>query len=361
MDPVAHTLFGATMAETGLRRLTRYATPTLIIGANLPDIDAVVTVLGRDTSLLLRRGWTHGVLALVLLPLLWTAGVWAWHRWRARPDEEGPPLRLGWVLALSCLGIWSHPTLDWMNTYGVRLLMPFDGRWFYGDTLFIVDPWFWLLTAAGVVLARSSTRRAVIGWCVLGGLASALVLGMPTVAVGVKVGWALGVGAILALRWRARAEVMPRWTARVGAATLILYLGVAFGLARMAEDAAAGAGEEAPLEVQANPIPGVPFEHRVVMVYADRYRVIPPHGEPFEVPRREPDEVVQAALAAPWVQGFVHWTRYPYWIVRHEAGGTMVELRDLRYVDPGQVPRGIGYAQVWFDRDLKPHPEAPLD
>ena len=69
MDPIAHTLFGATLAETGLKKLSRLATPTLIIGANLPDIDAVVTVLGRDTSLLLRRGLTHGVLALAVLPL----------------------------------------------------------------------------------------------------------------------------------------------------------------------------------------------------------------------------------------------------------------------------------------------------
>jgi len=36
-----------------------------------------------------------------------------------------------------------HPTLDWLNTYGMRWLMPFSGRWFYGDAVFIVDPGCW--------------------------------------------------------------------------------------------------------------------------------------------------------------------------------------------------------------------------
>ena len=32
--------------------------------------------------------------------------------------------------------------------------MPFDGRWFYGDSLFIIDPWLWLTLGVGVWLAR---------------------------------------------------------------------------------------------------------------------------------------------------------------------------------------------------------------
>jgi len=42
MDPIAHTLFGAALAESGLKNRSRYATATLLIGANLPDIDVVM-------------------------------------------------------------------------------------------------------------------------------------------------------------------------------------------------------------------------------------------------------------------------------------------------------------------------------
>src|SRR6056297_2340955 len=126
MDPIAHTLAGATLAQTGLKKMTPLATATLVIGANLPDIDVVVTVLGPDISLLFRRGWTHGVLAWVVLPVLLTFLMVGYDRlWRQRaPEKEAVKVR--GLLILSYVGVLSHPFLDWLNTYGVRLLMPFD-------------------------------------------------------------------------------------------------------------------------------------------------------------------------------------------------------------------------------------------
>ena len=60
------------------------------------------------------------------------------------------------LLILSWVAVLSHPILDTLNTYGVRWLMPFSEEWFYGDTLFIVDPWVWLVLGIGVL---SSVRR----------------------------------------------------------------------------------------------------------------------------------------------------------------------------------------------------------
>ena len=42
MDNVCHTLVGAAMAPAGLRSRTAYAGATLMIGANLPDVDVLV-------------------------------------------------------------------------------------------------------------------------------------------------------------------------------------------------------------------------------------------------------------------------------------------------------------------------------
>jgi hypothetical protein len=75
MDPIAHTLFGATLAEAGLKKLSRYATPTLLIGANLPDIDGVANLWGSDAALYFRRGWTHGKIGMLVLPLVLAAGI----------------------------------------------------------------------------------------------------------------------------------------------------------------------------------------------------------------------------------------------------------------------------------------------
>ncbi len=141
MDNLAHTLTGLALAEAGLRRKTALGATTLAIAANLPDIDAFIYFVGDGIdALAFRRGWTHGILAMLLLPLLLAALMRAIARLR-RPAADAPAPSWRWLIALSAIGVWSHPLLDLLNTYGVRLLMPFSNRWFYGDTLFIIDLW----------------------------------------------------------------------------------------------------------------------------------------------------------------------------------------------------------------------------
>ena len=168
MDPIAHTLVGASLAETPLKRLSTLATPTLILAANAPDIDAVTLLLSRDVSLGFRRGWTHGILAMVILPLLLAGLMLLFDRLLGRYRQHQPRARAGPLIALSYIGVLTHTPLDWLNTYGIRFLMPFDGRWFYGDALFIVDPWIWLLAGAAVVLAHTRTVAAIAAWLALG-------------------------------------------------------------------------------------------------------------------------------------------------------------------------------------------------
>lgn len=96
-----------------------------------------------------RRGWTHGILALLVLPVLLTLCFGLLQR--IRPGRAGAiPFRQNQLLLLATIAIVSHPILDTLNTYGVRWLMPFSGQWFYGDALFIVDPWAWITLGTGV-------------------------------------------------------------------------------------------------------------------------------------------------------------------------------------------------------------------
>ncbi len=75
MDNVCHTLLGAALGEAGLKQRTRFGNATLMIAANLPDIDVMVFV--TDTpSVAFRRGWTHGILAQALLPIVLPGLIW---------------------------------------------------------------------------------------------------------------------------------------------------------------------------------------------------------------------------------------------------------------------------------------------
>lgn len=156
MDNLTHSLAGAILGQMGLKRKTALAMPTLIIAANLPDIDAVALLLGGHQHLALRRGLTHGPIAMLLLPILLWAAMLAWSH--LRPNPKRPPVHKGWLLALAYMGTLSHPALDWLNSYGIRLFEPFSTVWFAGDTIFIIDLWIWAALALALWLSLRRER-----------------------------------------------------------------------------------------------------------------------------------------------------------------------------------------------------------
>ena len=165
MDNLTHSLVGALIGQTGLKKKTGFAMPALIIGANLPDVDAACFFWLEGTGHLgFRRGVTHGPPALVLLPLILAGLLYAFDRWQTRRGtrpQDRRPVSFKWLYLLSLLGCLTHPALDWLNVYGIRLLEPFSSRWFYGDTLFIIDIWLWLMlgTATWLSLRREKQAR----------------------------------------------------------------------------------------------------------------------------------------------------------------------------------------------------------
>ena len=113
---------------------------------------------------------------------------------------DGPRARFGPLLVLSLLSVVSHAGLDWLNSYGVRLLMPFEGRWFYGDSLFIIDPWLWLAGLTPCLLVHSERGRSLALWGLLTAAMTAIILLTDAVGWGVKVAWMTGLVAIWTVR-----------------------------------------------------------------------------------------------------------------------------------------------------------------
>lgn len=365
MDNLAHSLVGAWMAEAGLKRKTPLATATLVIGANLPDIDGFTMLLGSDTSLYLRRGLTHGVIALAVLPWALAGGVMLWDRHvrrRRHPDKE--PARFWPLLVLSYLSVLSHPLLDWTNTYGVRVLMPFDGRWFYGDFIFIIDPWMWLLAAAAVVMADARARWSIAGWLVLGAASTGLVLFTDMVPFPVKALWLVGIANIVFLRVRAVRSVPVERVATLCGVALLLYLVAMFAGSRLAERQVAEWMRQQGAQVEgamAGPLPANPFVRDVIVLTPERYAFVEvdwmaEDSERYRV-SHEPltrdmsPPPVQAALAAPQVRGFANWLRFPTHRVEQTEQGYRVVLQDVRY---SRTRNGIGTAVVELDRELRP-------
>jgi inner membrane protein len=162
LDNLTHSLAGAVLGQMGLKKKTGLGMATLIIAANIPDIDAIATLLGGVQHLAIRRGITHGPIAMLILPLLLTALMIGFDRWqtkRGKRPADRLPIHKGWLLTLAYIGCLSHPALDWLNSYGIRLLEPFSSQWFYGDSIFIIDIWIWAALIAGVWISRRREKR----------------------------------------------------------------------------------------------------------------------------------------------------------------------------------------------------------
>ncbi len=293
LDPVTHTLAGAALAETGLKQRTALGTATLLLAANLPDIDVAAYLDGPMTALWFRRGITHGVLAWIVLPLLLTGAVMLWDRWVRRwgGRRAAKPVIGRQILVLATVGVATHPMLDLLNTYGIRLLMPFSDRWFYGDSLFIVDPWAWAVLASGVYLARRRRRPA-----------------MATAALAALVVY---VGAMAASNVLARRLVVREATAR--------------GLI--------------PGRLMVAPRPVNPLRRRVVVDDGERYhfarlRWLGPGSlefQPEAYPRHPAEPLAAVATRGPEVRKFLSWARFPFSVVERRGEGHVVHVGDARY------------------------------
>lgn len=180
MDNLTHTLCGAALAKTRLGRLSPLAPLSLLLGANLPDADAVVLLFGGDEMarraayLVHHRGITHALLGLVVQAFLLAAAI----RWCERGGRAAGAAPLPWRAHLlpAAFGLLTHPLLDFLNNYGVRPWLPFSTLRHFGDLVFIVDPWLWLLLGATAALAGPRRRAGHVVWGLLGAAALAVLL-----------------------------------------------------------------------------------------------------------------------------------------------------------------------------------------
>lgn len=246
MDNLTHSIIGASVARL---LPERYRRPEIywasVIANNLADSDVIVRLIPGGTPfdyLIHHRGYTHTFLAVPALGLLSAA-----IAKRATGTERWTPA----LFAVGILGSFLHVAADFLNNYGVHPLTPFDDRWFFGDSVFIVEPLIWFVLVP--YLAREADRPwSRAAWILLGLAMLALVWLFPLFTGGLS--WTLTalfvasaaatakfrgpvlgraipialfaatLGAFVAGGERARAEVRTEWSERRGGAEPLLDL-----------------------------------------------------------------------------------------------------------------------------------------
>ena len=299
LDNLCHSLAGAALGRAGLAGRTPLGMSTLVIANNLPDVD--VAVFATNTlAMSFRRGWTHGVLAQAVLPIALTALVVAGDRLfrRGKPDR----VNAGAILLLSYIGVLLHVFMDFLNSYGVRLLMPFSETWFYGDALYIVDPILYGVFGLGWWLSSRRARRGVPEW------------------------------------WRP-----ARIAVAVAAIYMLAMLGSNLAARREVRSGLTRAGLSADTTFMVTPVFANPFRREVVIDVGDRYEkghvwFDPlPHFRPagFGIEKGLDDPEAQAALRLPRAQAYLRWSRFPFAQVNAAPPLDGVWLNDYRYASAG--------------------------
>jgi inner membrane protein len=304
MDPVTHSLTGACLSRAGFNRRAAYATLTMVVAAEFPDIDTVWSWWGPVYGFQHHRGITHTFVGLPVEAGLIVAGIYALHRFRVyratRAVASGrveqltkAPVRWGLLYGFALIALLSHLLLDYTNNYGIRPFFPFNPRWYAGSFVFIVDPLiiFLLLLALvmpvlfGMVGSEVGARRQVFrgrGWATFSLLAI--------------VGW---------------------WSLRAATHARAEQLAEGQSMAVTTPDAAPQFQQ--PLRVQASPDPINPFRWHTVSDFGGFYQLgdvdslngsLTPAQDIHLKPERT--AAVIAAQGSPLGRAYMDWSAMPF-------------------------------------------------
>jgi inner membrane protein len=324
MDNLTHTLTAVAISQTGLNRKTRFATLTLILAANAPDIDMLAGLKNSATYLKYHRGITHSLVGVTVIAIvLW--GLMCWLGKRGRPNL---PLRKGWLLLAALLGTGSHLLLDFTNAYGVRPFLPFSARWYAWDIMFIIDP----LLLALLIL----------------GLAVPWLLRLVSEEVGAR-----------------RARLAP------GAIFCLCAMAALWGLRDFAHRRALSIldshiySEENPERLSAFPVSVDPFTwtgvaETATAIHIVRVNALEANSEPEEIrtfDKPSPSPAIEAAMKTWTGKVFMDFARFPWAQADENEGGYLVSLCDLRFFHPSTPSRNFT-VQVELDKKLQTKSEA---
>ena len=267
MDNVTHSLAGLLLAEGAVQLRARVtgaepsrhwgtvAAVSSLVAANLPDADLFYTGVGSEPLMYMlhHRGYTHTVVialagALLLWGLALLAGAWSPAVAPTRRDRR-------WLLGLLVVSAMSHLVLDWTNSYGLHPFWPIDDRWFYGDSVFIVEPWLWIVSVPVLVAATTNrVARVLLSLVLVAGVVLAWRVSLVTTGAAVVLtgGALLSVSLAKLLRRSRRVAVaIGAWVA----VTLMMAAGSASARADTLRAARAADGGAELLDIVVSPLP----------------------------------------------------------------------------------------------------------
>jgi membrane-bound metal-dependent hydrolase YbcI (DUF457 family) len=359
-DNITHGLAAALLAQAGLRqRYGALATAALLVGSELPDLDALFELGGAVFGFVHHRGITHSLLGGAGLALLGAALLWS--VWRSHPYW-----RVTWLVYL---GVLLHIGMDYLTSYGTQIFLPFNTGHYTADAVYIVDFTYSALMVTGLLLVRMIRRqrqerygRVSLVWVGLGGIAW---LAAPALAERPLMSLALQSAGrhviACALVVRLMAWVCRHWKehravvfGQIGVGAVLGYVALCVVTQAVAQHQMARTLGPQMAHVQrlaTLPLPGGgPLQWRAIAVTDTTYLVSRVAIFPGTVTAPQSiakgpgsdNSVIQAASQYRLVRVFWDFARFPVIDYYVQEAETVVRYTDLRF-------SGDGRNRSWFD------------
>ncbi len=147
MEPVTHALTSIALGRAGLNKITRAATPLLLVSGLIADVDWVTRLGGAATFLRGHRTVTHSLVGTVAIIAAVAAASWFTGR-----KYSKFALGIFPALTICAIGAGAHLLFDLLNGYGVKLLWPFSQKWYAWDLVDSVDSWILFFLLVGLLV-----------------------------------------------------------------------------------------------------------------------------------------------------------------------------------------------------------------
>jgi inner membrane protein len=345
LENIAHTFLGAALGQAGLKKISGLGMATLVIAANLPDIDLLWSYFSDTSFLLYHRGFTHSLLGIIPQMLILSVIMYFWGKRRIAKNPEAEDLNFRGLLFLSFIGLISHLGLDFLNDYGTRPYLPFSQNVYLSSTVFIVDAWFWLILGGYTFLTIRLNRVLLILFAIFAVLSSLLILIFPEIPVLSRLIYIGGVILLIYTR-RKYGQIENRRLSIAVFSLFLFYNLMAAGLKHMADDHLVKSNLTIIPDVigrhNLSPVPLNPFQWNFIganssFIYLGTISSLKQEGKLREsLPTNFTDPYVKKALKTDKGKAMQYFTNYLYAYTIKDREWVYVYLRDARYIGAGE-------------------------
>ncbi len=168
MDTLTHIVLGGCIGEITAGK--QFGKRAIVLGAvaqSIPDIDFISYFwLGKTENLLAHRGFTHSILFVTIITVLFSLLAGKYFIKRKVPPGK-------WWLLFG-INLVVHITLDSLNAYGVGWWEPFNSHRYSFHVLYVADPFFSVFPFIAFVTMFILRRTRPRQWVALAGLACSM-------------------------------------------------------------------------------------------------------------------------------------------------------------------------------------------